>query len=73
MFCKLFCCIVVVFKINFAFASDFSPELTRIWGPGLQPDVFVLPARYFFIQAVDNNNNRYFIRTLNFFKTLQVF
>ena len=30
---------------------------TVIWGPGLQVDV-VLPARYFFIQAVDSFGNK---------------
>jgi hypothetical protein len=31
---------------------------TVIWGPGLKVDV-VLPARYFFIQAVDSFGNKY--------------
>lgn len=50
---------IIFFEINITLASKFSAQLTKIWGPGLQPEVFVLPARYFFIQAVDTNNNRY--------------
>uniref|UniRef100_A0A8C5LK84 Protein O-glucosyltransferase 2 n=1 Tax=Jaculus jaculus TaxID=51337 RepID=A0A8C5LK84_JACJA len=33
---------------------DLSPEKSEIWGPGLKADV-VLPARYFYIQAVDTS------------------
>ncbi|XP_050309446.1 protein O-glucosyltransferase 2-like [Anthonomus grandis grandis] len=32
------------------------PGMTQIWGPGLQPQKFVMPARYFFIQARNSNN-----------------
>lgn len=32
-------------------------KLVKIWGPGLQPHVIVMPARYFFIQAGDNFNS----------------
>lgn len=35
-----------------------SPERSEIWGPGLQAAV-VLPARYFYIQAVDTSGNRF--------------
>ncbi|XP_068145591.1 protein O-glucosyltransferase 2-like [Drosophila tropicalis] len=31
---------------------------TLVWGPGLQPDEIVLPARYFFIHAVDETGKR---------------
>lgn len=41
------------------FARDISSGFTNVWGPGLKPDVIVTPARYFFIQAVDQNNIRY--------------
>lgn len=34
-----------------------SPEKSEIWGPGLKAAV-VLPARYFYIQAVDTSGNR---------------
>jgi hypothetical protein len=35
--------------------SEIDPAECLIWGPGLFPDKIVMPARYFFIQAV----NRY--------------
>ncbi|KAM8975085.1 protein O-glucosyltransferase 2 [Pelodytes ibericus] len=35
-----------------------SAELSQVWGPGLLAQV-VLPARYFFIQAVDTQGNNY--------------
>ncbi|XP_002135782.3 protein O-glucosyltransferase 2-like [Drosophila pseudoobscura] len=31
---------------------------TQVWGPGLKPDDIVLPARYFFIHAIDNNGKK---------------
>lgn len=34
-----------------------SPEKSEIWGPGLKADV-VLPARYFYIQAVDTSGEQ---------------
>lgn len=33
-------------------------EKTLLWGPGLEPDEVVLPARYFFIHAVDKNGRK---------------
>uniref|UniRef100_A0A9L9PX85 Protein O-glucosyltransferase 2 n=1 Tax=Homo sapiens TaxID=9606 RepID=A0A9L9PX85_HUMAN len=36
---------------------QLSPEKSEIWGPGLKADV-VLPARYFYIQAVDTSGNK---------------
>ncbi|XP_030751134.1 protein O-glucosyltransferase 2-like [Sitophilus oryzae] len=33
------------------------PKLFNVWGPGLHPQDVIMPARYFFIQAVDSNNN----------------
>ncbi|ELW71476.1 KDEL motif-containing protein 1 [Tupaia chinensis] len=35
-----------------------SPQKSEIWGPGLKADV-VLPARYFYIQAVDTSGNKF--------------
>ncbi|XP_028993305.1 protein O-glucosyltransferase 2 [Betta splendens] len=35
-------------------ASAPSAALTLVWGPGLEPDI-VLPARFFYIQAVDSS------------------
>lgn len=34
-----------------------SPEKSQVWGPGLKAAV-VLPARYFYIQAVDASGNQ---------------
>lgn len=34
-----------------------SPEKSQVWGPGLKAAV-VLPARYFYIQAVDTSGNK---------------
>lgn len=31
---------------------------TKIWGPGLTPDLVILPVRYFFIQAIDGSGNK---------------
>lgn len=31
---------------------------TKVWGPGLKPENIVLPARYFFIHAVGDDNKR---------------
>ncbi|CAH1183215.1 unnamed protein product [Phaedon cochleariae] len=33
------------------------PKLSRIWGPGLYGDKIVMPARYFFVELVDQSNN----------------
>lgn len=49
-----------------ACVSSVNPKLFKVWGPGLQPDVFVMPARYFFIQAVDNNKNKYLLSAFFF-------
>lgn len=35
-----------------------SPEKSEVWGPGLKAAV-VLPARYFYIQAVDASGNKF--------------
>ena len=35
------------------------PAKTLVWGPGLKPDIITVPARYFFIQAVDHNGQKY--------------
>lgn len=47
---------------DFAYSIDESrlvdAEKTLVWGPGLKPDEVVLPARYFFIHAVDKNGRK---------------
>lgn len=37
--------------------NQLSPENSLIWGPGLRADV-VLPARYFYVQALDTEGQR---------------
>lgn len=50
--------LTLLWIINSVISADLSPKLTKVWGPGLKPDDIVMPARYFFIQAVDKNNKR---------------
>jgi hypothetical protein len=38
--------------------SDIDPAECPIWGPGLFPDKIVMPARYFYIQAVDKYKHK---------------
>lgn len=48
--------VILVLFLNHVCSFDIDVSLTRVWGPGLYPEKIVLPARYFFIQAVDKNN-----------------
>lgn len=38
--------------------SEIDPTECQIWGPGLFPDQIVMPARYFYIQAVNNYKHK---------------
>jgi len=38
--------------------SEIDPAECQIWGPGLFPDKIVMPARYFYVQAVDNYTHK---------------
>jgi hypothetical protein len=38
--------------------SAVDPAECQVWGPGLYPDQIVMPARYFYIQAVDKHKHR---------------
>jgi hypothetical protein len=38
--------------------SEIFPAECQVWGPGLIPDHIVMPARYFYIQAVDNYKHK---------------
>lgn len=38
--------------------SQLSPEHTAVWGPGLRAEA-VLPARYFYVQAVDTEGQKF--------------
>lgn len=41
--------------------SKIDPAECQIWGPGVFPDQIVMPARYFYIQAVDNYKHKYVV------------
>jgi hypothetical protein len=38
--------------------SVVDPAESQIWGPGLYPDQIVMPARYFYIQALDRHKHK---------------
>lgn len=39
-------------------ADDLDYSKFLVWGPGLRADFF-MPVRYFYIQTVDKNSNKY--------------
>lgn len=41
--------------LSYSKGSVVDPAECQIWGPGLFPDRIVMPARYFYIQAVDEH------------------
>nr|XP_028584015.1 protein O-glucosyltransferase 2 isoform X1 [Podarcis muralis] len=49
---------VILALCESAAGSQLSPEKSGVWGPGLRAEV-VLPARYFYIQAVDTEGKRF--------------
>lgn len=55
----------VTFLLSHLFFSSCVSKV-NIWGPGLKPHLIILPARYFFIQSVDETNesllNRIIVR-----------
>lgn len=48
---------VILALCESAAGSQLSPEKSGVWGPGLRAEL-VLPARYFYIQAVDTEGKR---------------
>jgi hypothetical protein len=38
--------------------SVVDPAESQVWGPGLYPDQIVMPARYFYIQALDRHKHK---------------
>lgn len=57
---KLLCIILVIHGFlveNSHEAENVDGKLSRIWGPGLKPQI-VMPARYFFVEYFDSNNKR---------------
>lgn len=53
---KLIVCICAFLPIIFCAVNSTAnrpqPDKAKVWGPGLRPEDIVLPARYFYIQAV---------------------
>ncbi|CAH1129375.1 unnamed protein product [Ceutorhynchus assimilis] len=45
------------FSFNAVDSTIPNAKLSKVWGPGLVPHNIVMPARYFFIQGVDEHNN----------------
>jgi len=54
--------IFLLLVMNYSSASDNEFEIdlkkSRAYGPGLQPDKIVFPARYFFVELFDSKGNR---------------
>lgn len=50
--------ILIINSINTSLTNKFNTSVTfsKVWGPGLKPHILTMPARYFFIQAVDSEN-----------------
>lgn len=55
---RSFVCLFILCHISCAI-QDVNLKLSRVYGPGLQPHIITMPARYFFIEAVNNNNERF--------------
>lgn len=53
-------CIFLILLFQFAICKEQIVDVkkTLVWGPGLKPDSIVLPARYFFIHAVDESGTK---------------
>jgi hypothetical protein len=52
-FSSLLYFVLEALPLAFTKGSVVDPAQSQIWGPGLFPDRIVMPARYFYIQAVD--------------------
>lgn len=50
--------IIFIFYIG-TLGENARTKLSRIWGPGLRPDIIVMPARYFFVEPRDTNDKKY--------------
>ena len=53
-------------------SSELDPEKSRVYGPGLVPHEIVLPARYFFIEAVTSDNQKYECSVIFMFKATYI-
>lgn len=56
-FVLTFIWILISFRRTVETTGEVSREQTIVWGPGLKSS-FVVPVRYFFIQAVDVSGNK---------------
>ncbi|KAG8231930.1 hypothetical protein J437_LFUL011399, partial [Ladona fulva] len=58
LFLRTFILLPVYLISSQANSQDVDPINTEVWGPGLYPDKIVMPARYFYIHAVDEKQKR---------------
>lgn len=49
---------VFIIFIDTSYGENIECSHTKIWGPGLEPENIIMPARYFFVQTFDINNKR---------------
>lgn len=51
---------IIIFLISPIISAILGVESQKVsvWGPGLEPDKLVMPARYFFVKYEPENNNR---------------
>lgn len=50
--------ILLIFRFAVCKEQIVNVQKTLVWGPGLKPDNIVLPARYFFIHAIDETGRK---------------
>lgn len=56
MNCHLICLALLVLNLNHLLSIPCASQQVHVWGPGLKPQVTVLPARYFFIQCSEESS-----------------
>nr|CAD7441301.1 unnamed protein product [Timema bartmani] len=50
--------VFLIYNIDYTEGFEVDPKKCIVWGPGLSPDNIVMPARYFYVQAVDTHGNK---------------
>ncbi|TDG44736.1 hypothetical protein AWZ03_008877 [Drosophila navojoa] len=63
MLTAIICSVIFILRFSACEEQIVDVRKTLVWGPGLKPDDIVLPARYFFIHAVDTNGKKFDSRT----------
>lgn len=53
---------VIASLLHFSIQSDVDLKCSKIWGPGLKPHVITMPARYFFVKAVNCNSSIRYVK-----------